>query len=231
MYRALDFGRLLRMNVLDTRSYRNDQLCERPGQANCRVEDEPDSTMLGAEQEAWLGRSLSTDSRWNLIAQQVWIMPHLEMAAEGGRQLRTTATDTWNGYAAARGRLVKSIADLGLTNVIVATGDAHIHAAGTVPMRDDEPEGVMAATEFLATSISSGGDMALELPESQRRVLAASPHIDLINRQRGYQTFDIRPDEWRTDLKVLDRVQAPTGQLSLLRRYAVTPDAPLLHRL
>lgn len=231
MYRSLDFGRLLRMNVLDTRSYRNDQLCERPGQKNCRLENGPETTMLGAEQEAWLARSLSTQARWNLLAQQVWVMPHLEMAAEGGRQLRTTASDTWNGYAPARARLVKSITDLGLTNVVVATGDAHVHAAGTVPVRDDEPDGAMAATEFLATSISSGGDALLELPEAQQRVLAASPHIELINRQRGYQTFDIRPEEWRTDLKVLDRVQSPGGQLSLLRRFAVTPDAPRLHSI
>lgn len=33
-------------------------------------------------------------------------------------------------------------------------GDAHVHAAGSVPVRDDEPDGPAAAAELLAASIS-----------------------------------------------------------------------------
>ena len=89
--------------------------------------------------------------------------------------------------------------------------------------------GPAAATEFLATSISSAGDGAVELTESAQRLKDGSPHIRLLRQQRGYQTFDITPTEWRTDIKVMDKVQSPDGRLSTLARFAVTPDAPGLH--
>ena len=114
---------------------------------------------------------------------------------------------------------------------MVSTGDAHIHAVGVVPMRDDELDGPAAATEFLATSISSGGDGSPNLDEKGRRLVADNPHIDLLNQQRGYQTFDITPTEWRTAVKVMDKVQSKGGRLSTLARYAVSPETPALHRV
>ena len=61
---------------------------------------------------------------------------------------------------------------------------------------------------------------------------ALRPEADaaLLNDQRGYQTFDITPLEWRTDVKVMDRVQTPGGALSTLVRFAVNPDRPELHK-
>jgi alkaline phosphatase D len=56
-----------------------------------------------------------------------------------------------------------------------------------------------------------------------------NPHFALINQQRGYQTFDISPKEWRTDVKVMDQVQAPGGKLRTLARFAVSPDKAELH--
>lgn len=224
MYRRLDYGQLLRMHVMDTRSYRSDQLCTRPNQKACRPEETP-ATMLGAAQEAWLAEGLGNTARWNLIAQQVWVMPLNDRQADGTIAPRP-GDDTWNGYPEARRRLVKSITDKGLSNVVVATGDAHIHAVGSVPKRDDEPDGPAAATEFLATSISSGGDGGEVLTESAQRLKDGSPHIDLLRQQRGYQTFDITPTEWLADIKVMDRVQQAGGQISTLARYSVTPDAP-----
>ena len=49
--------------------------------------------------------------------------------------------------------------------------------------------------------------------------------------ERGYQIHDITPREWRTDLKVLDRVQSPGGTLSTLATFAVAPDKPAIHRV
>lgn len=227
MFRRLDYGRMLRMHVLDTRTYRSDQLCERPGQANCRGEDGPQATMLGPVQEAWLGEGLKSGARWNLIAQQVFVMPANRRFADG--RFQPGGGDTWNGYPAARRRLVQAISAANLRNVVVATGDAHIHAVGVVPLRDDEPDGPAAATEFLATSISSGGDGAPET-EGTRAMLAGSPNIRLVNAQRGYQLFDVAADEWRTDVKVVDTIQRPGGALTTLARFAVSPERPGLDR-
>ncbi|HEY9236312.1 MAG TPA: alkaline phosphatase D family protein [Phenylobacterium sp.] len=226
MYRRFDYGSLLRMHVLDTRSYRSDQLCERVGAPNCRTVDDPSATMLGAGQEAWLAAGLRNSAGWNLLAQQVFVMPYQRRLLDGSVQ--PGGTDTWSGYPEARRRLVRTITDSGLTNVVVATGDAHIHAVGTVPLRDDEPDGPAAATEFLATSITSGGDGSAET-EGTLAILRGSPNVSLVNAQRGYQTFDVTRREWNTELKVLDRVQAPAGKLSTLARYVVEPRRPGLH--
>lgn len=225
MHRRLDYGRLMRMHVLDTRSYRSDQPCERLDERHCRPAGTPDVTMLGAAQEAWLADGLRSGAGWNLIAQQVFVMPVLRRMPDV--QVRMGAGDTWGGYPEARARLVKTITDLNLTNVVVASGDAHIHAVGTVPLRDDEPDGPAAAVEFLATSIASGGDGSVAT-EGTKAMQAGSPHMKLVNAQRGYQTFDVTPGEWRTDLKVLDRIQRPGGALSKLATFTVEPDRPML---
>lgn len=225
MFRRMDYGNLFRMHVLDTRSYRTDQYCEQVGQSACRIDDGTGSTILGPRQEQWLDNGLSRSARWNLIAQQVFIMPVVRKAPDG--TITKGGTDTWGGYPDARQRLIKSITDKGLTNVVVASGDAHIHAVGHVPMRDDELDGPAAAVEFLATSISSGSDGA---PDNAGTIAmkAGSPHMKLVNAQRGYQLFDIRPDVWRTELKVLDKVTTPDGKLSTLASFNVTPDQPKL---
>lgn len=59
-------------------------------------------------------------------------------------------------------------------------------------------------------------------------MMAGSPHMKLVNAQRGYQVFDIREREWRTDLKVVDRITSPGGRLSTLATYHVEPHRPAL---
>lgn len=59
-------------------------------------------------------------------------------------------------------------------------------------------------------------------------MLAGSPHMKLVNAQRGYQTFDVTAREWRADLKVLDRVQGPGGELSKLATFTVEGGRPAL---
>src|SRR5829696_1759568 len=64
LYRRLGWGDLLQLDVLDTRQYRSDQPTSLAGA------EDPASTMLGAEQEAWLDRGLAGSSaRWNALAQ------------------------------------------------------------------------------------------------------------------------------------------------------------------
>lgn len=222
MHRRLDFGALLRMHVLDTRSYRDDQSCTQPGQTACRTGD-AEATILGDAQRAWLDRGLRNKAGWNLIAQQVFAMPLYETAGDGTRKLRA-GPDSWSGYPGARKQLVRSICRHDLTNVVIATGDAHIHAVGTIPVRDDEPDGPAAATEFLATSITSGGDGSSVPLKRHEALLAASPNVALLNDQRGYQIHDITAEAWHADVKVMDRVQTPGGSLDTLARFVVTPD-------
>lgn len=226
-YRRLDYGNLLRTHVLDTRSYRTDQSCNDVARAaTCTPEAHASPEMLGHVQEAWLDEGLGNDRVWNLLAQQVIVMPFDVRAPGAARPV--FETDLWDGYRPAKARLRDSIKRHGLTNVVIATGDHHKHAAGVVPERDEAPDGKAVAVEFLATSISSGGNGRGD--EGFAHILANNPNFDLYTDRRGYQLFDITPRVWTTDVKVMDEIQKPGGQIRSLVKYEVTPDAAQLHR-
>ncbi|MGY0650389.1 alkaline phosphatase D family protein [Luteimonas sp. A537] len=226
-FRRLDYGRLLRMHVLDTRSHRSNQRCLDPRSARCRHEDGKPSSILGQAQEAWLDEGLGTDARWNLIAQQVFVMPLKSRNADGSEQ--PWFPDKWEGYPGSTSRMIESITDRKLSNVVIATGDAHMNAIGEVPLRSDEPDGAAAAVEFLATSISSNGDGAIDSPNAKRFLDGDNPFLKMADNLRGYHTFDITPHEWRAEVKVMDQVQRKGGTLRTRARFVVTPDRAKLH--
>lgn len=225
-YRRLDYGRLMRIHALDTRSYRSDQPCDDGKIKPCPVEAHVSPTLLGATQERWLDEGMGHDSVWNLLAQQVLVMP-MDRRAPGASE-PVIATDTWDGYRPARRRLVESIRRHGLSNVVIASGDYHKHFAGAVPVLDEAPEGEMAAVEFLATSISSEGNG--QPIGDLDTIYANNPHLKLFNGARGYQLFDISAKVWKTDVKVIDQVEAPGGKVGTLAKFEVTPDRSELHR-
>lgn len=204
MRRRLDYGDLLRIHLLDTRQYR------------------AAPSILGAEQQAWLEQGLGGGARWNLVAQQVMVMPFLypESRAAG-----RTNTDSWSGYPASRERLVQTIAAQKLGNVVIATGDVHKHHAGVLPARAGDLDGPAAATEFVCTSISSGGDGAV-MDAGWEGVAAANPHCRLTDARRGYQVFEVGRDSWLTDVKVVDRVTTLGGRVSTAARFAVQRGKP-----
>jgi alkaline phosphatase D len=73
LYARYDFGRLVRVHMLDGRQHRSPQAC-RPARRvgpECRERTRPGRTMLGAEQERWLREGIAAvPGRWNVIAQQ-----------------------------------------------------------------------------------------------------------------------------------------------------------------
>ena len=224
MFRRLNYGNLVRLHVLDTRSYRSDQMCRTPDELHCRSASAPDETMLGAAQERWLAEGLDGTPTWHLLAQQVRVMPLQRVTAD--RQILSEPEDTWGGYPASRQRLSDMINEARLTNVVIASGDAHMHNVGTVPRYSEDPSGPSVATEFLASSISSGGDGAPVTPTIQAYLDGENPNLKLANHQRGYQLLNFSRGSMVADIRVLDQVQAPGGRQSSLARFAVTPDMP-----
>lgn len=225
-YRRLDYGSLVRIHLLDTRTYRSDQVCDDGKKKPCPPAAHDGATVLGDRQEAWLNDGLGGDARWNLIAQQILVMPFDRRKA--GASDPNLSTDTWDGYRPARARLIDAIRQRKLSNVVIASGDYHKHFAGTVPVREDAPEGEKAAVEFLTTSISTNGDGGPI--DGLDTLMRNNPHVALFADQRGYQTFDITAKQWQTDIKGVDQISRPGGTLSTLARFAVTPDAAVLHR-
>lgn len=221
LHRRLAWGDLLSAHLLDTRQYRTNQPCGDGVKTGCPGQDDPAATLTGAAQERWLFDGLSSSrARWNLLAQQVMVMP-LDRRTEPEATEPVWNLDSWSGYRASRKRLVDHITGRKLRNVVIATGDEHQHYAGEVRTRG--AEGDLAAVEFVSTSISSGGD-GVNIRPGWDRVLAANPFLKLVNDQRGYTVHEVTPDAWRADLKVMDRVSTPGGALASRARFAVAPD-------
>ena len=72
IHRRLRFGRLMEMNVLDTRQYRSDRSCGDGRQPRCTEHLDSNRTLLGSAQKNWLYDSLANaDATWNVLAQQI----------------------------------------------------------------------------------------------------------------------------------------------------------------
>jgi len=224
MHRRAAFGDLVQAHFLDTRQYRS-ALADGRGQLHAQDERafSPQRTILGQEQEAWLFEGLERgEQRWNLIAQQVMLM-NLGRQRPGDAE-PVYSMDQWSGYMHSRRRLLGHIEQRALTNVVTVSGDAHLHFAGD--LIQDDGDGKVLSSEFLATSISSGGDGVGQDSDNIRLLIRDNPQLKAITDQRGYVVCDVGREVWHAELKVLDKVTTPGGTLSIYARFAVERGEP-----
>lgn len=208
IYRTVEHSDLLRLFVLDGRQYRSAY----PVGTESLGVDTPerlveDRTMLGADQEAWLDEQLAaSDVRWSVIAQQT-VMTATPIPVGDSTFFNF---DQWDGYVAARNRLLRSLVDNQVRNPMVLSGDIHLAAAGGVRLDYTDPDAPDIANEVVATSISSRFEEAfLDLVEA---ALKAAPWARYGNpRARGYSLITVTATEWTTDFRVVDvkQPQAP----------------------
>ena len=215
IHRRLTFGDLVDFHVLDTRQYRSDQVPQaRRG--------EPDRTMLGAAQEAWLQQALAgPTARWNALAQQVVFSQRDFMAGpEQGFN-----DDSWDNYLVARNRLRDHITAVGTSNPVILTGDVHQNYAIDVKADFDDPGSATVATELVGTSISSNGDPTPN-PAGDARQLAENPHIRFTNRDRGYVRNTVTQDSWTTDFRAVEYVSRPGAPARTLASFVIEDGHP-----
>jgi alkaline phosphatase D len=222
IFRRLSFGRLLDLHVLDTRQYRTDQPCGDRRNADCPGRKEPSRTILGPEQERWLldgiGRSPAT---WNVLAQQVFLSQVDFLAGPG----RGYYVDGWDGYVASRDRLMAFLAAHPGKNPVVLTGDFHSNWMADLKADFDDPASATIGTEFVGTSISSGGDGSDSTPFAET-VLAENGHVRFYNGQRGYVRCTLTPKRWTTDYRVLPYVRRPGAPVSTRASFTIEAGRP-----
>jgi alkaline phosphatase D len=217
IYRRLTFGDLAEFSVLDTRQYRDDQL-----PAGSPQRTDPQRTITGPEQERFvldgLGRS---QARWNVLAQQVFFAQR--DFAEGPAE--SYSVDAWDGYTAARDRILDFVEERQVANPVVLTGDVHKHYAANLKADFDDPDSATVGTEFVCTSISTGGD-GEDMSAFDRVVEAENEHILFTNRQRGYVRCSLDRERWQADFRVLPFVTRPGAPVTTRASFVVENGRP-----
>lgn len=217
MHRRVEYGRLATFHVLDTRQYRDDQPCGDGWNITCDARTRPDAQMLGAAQERWLLDGVAqSHATWQVLAQQVMMLP---VALPHGFNL-----DSWDGYPAARARLLAGLAERRV-NAVVTTGDVHAGYAGTLHRDPADPATPAVAAEFVATSITSAGD-GEERRADIVAILPGNPHLQFYNYRRGYCLHEATPQRMAVTYRALDFVTRPGAPLLDKARFVVEAGRP-----
>jgi phosphodiesterase/alkaline phosphatase D-like protein len=208
LHRRLSFGDLVRFNVLDTRQHRSDQADGRLIAPRDPASLEPSRTMTGSAQERWLFDGLADSrQRWNVIAQQTMMAEY----AYGSGAGELINHDQWDGYVAARDRLLGSIEEIKPSNPVVISGDWHASFVADLKASFDDPGSETLATEFVGTSISSSCPWA----DRVRVALPENPHVKFFDGSlRGYVRCNLDEALWRTDFRVVDEGGGPATTLT-----------------
>jgi alkaline phosphatase D len=176
--------------------------------------------MLGRAQEKWLEGALAESrSRWNLIAQQTTMAQFDQQPGPG----RRAWTDGWDGYPAARQRLLEYLHARKIPNPVVLGGDVHSFNVADLKLDFDDPASPVVASEFVGTSITSQA-----WPQERlNQFLPDNPHIKLMDsRYRGYVRVEATPKELRADLRALESVQSREAACSTLATFVVRDGKP-----
>jgi alkaline phosphatase D len=205
VHRSLQFGNLASIFAIETRQHadpppcRSDQPEDTPILAltddgpDCAERNDPARSNLGTDQEAWLGTGLAdSTTTWNIIANPLMLAGLNVGTAEAPAYTR----DTWDGYPAARDRLLDGIVTADVSNPVVVTGDWH---ASFVLDVKKTPESATIMPEFLATSMTT-----VNFSQDYR---AANPHVRYFDgTHHGYGAVTVTPDELRCEFKYVGDV-------------------------
>ncbi len=244
------WGDLATLHMLDDRQYRDHQSCPAPGfggsrmvrRGECPAIDDPTRTLLGFEQEQWFADGLDTQRPWNLVAQQTLMarfawrnaarepVPPRSLPPEGAGPPwerpgggATFWTDGWDGYPAARTRLLKAVAERKLRGTVVLGGDVHTHYVASLLRDFDQPDSDVVASEFVGTSITSPSQPQARLDAA----LTLNPHVTYgRGDRRGAIVFDVNAKTLRADLLGVDDVSKPDSAVSSLERFVVDAARP-----
>jgi len=229
IFTQMGWGALARFYLLDNRQYRSWQACPRPGRRGgsntvdieaCPRLGAPGRTMLGRAQERWLdGAFNETRAKWNILAQST-LMAQMDQQPGPGRR---AWTDGWDGYPAARGRLLESVVAREISNPIVIGGDVHSFNVCQLKSNFDDPASPVVASEFVGTSITSQAWPQERINE----LLPDNPHVLYAEgRYRGYTRVDLGEKLWKADLRAMESVQTRDAACRTLATFVVENGKP-----
>lgn len=228
LYRRFTLGSLADISVLDTRQYRSRQACGDGIKAPCADADDAARTILGHAQEQWFANGLrQSKTTWNVLAQQV-LFAHLDWRSfpfVTDHETPAVNLDSWDGTSAARERMLALLREATTQNTVVLTGDMHRGVA--LDVKDDwrNTASRTRAVEFLATSISSGGNGTAQMQNAEK-LASDNPHMKFMTDQRGYHLHTLTPDLWRADFRTVAKVTERDQPVTTSRSFVVEAGRP-----
>jgi len=198
--------------------------------------------LLGEVQEAWLGDGLAASTKrgthWQVLVQQVvmgnlrtpkniaesagaglpdYIRQRLQAAAAASTVGLPSNMDSWDGYPAARERVLKSALDAD-ANLVVLAGDSH--NAWAFDLAHDKAK---AGVEFGGHSVSSPGyESYLTFVKPQDLTAALVAENSQLKwadtSQRGYMLVELTPARVSTEYRFIAGVKKRSTQLAGTKR-------------
>ncbi|SDE20664.1 alkaline phosphatase D family protein [Auraticoccus monumenti] len=208
---GLDVGRLARFSMLDTRQFRD------PAATTPAERLDPGRSMLGKEQEHWVTERLEgSPATWNLLASGVVVSP-----------ISDDRSDQWDGYPAARQRLLTSMGRS--RNGVVLTGDIHKHVASELRVDPTDPSAGNAGVELICTSVASDGDGAPT--DGFTADWVRHDYVKLYDGRRGYVHVTLTPEQMESTFVVVPWVEADdTAPRQVVARFTTPAGQPRLDR-
>ncbi len=246
IYGTLDWGATARIYQLDTRQYRSAQVCLNPptlqrcdteqrkkllftgaGGGNfadpnepaCKAAlNDPERTMLGAAQEAWLDGALSASSaKWNILMQTVMFTTVMEGSHDDPRIF----TDAWAGYPPARERLLASLRRHKVANPLVLTGDIHSFWVNEIKDAAGRDAAVELATSSIATNTTD-----------KSAVLSLNPQVKFHEGKHcGYIRCELDDKRARVDVVGIGDRRDPRTERQVLATFEVTDGKSVTRRI
>lgn len=229
LYRRFRWGDLATVHMLDTRQYRSPQPCGPDGRrgggvvTSCPGALDPAHTMLGPAQEAWLADGLAREtSRWSLVTQQT-LFSRLRLPAGAD----AFYSDIWDGYAAARDRVVMAIEAPAVRNPIILGGDVHSFWVNDVQRDFSRPGAGVVATEIVTSCLAArNGPKALFDPAP-----ALNPHIRFLdNAHSGYTLIRIGASALTAEMRAVRSLTERGSSSFSLASFRVVDGKPGVER-
>jgi alkaline phosphatase D len=222
MYRKQSFGRLAEFLVLDGRQYRTPQPNDDKASEINEAARSAKNTMLGKRQYAWVKDSLAgSKATWNALANQVI----MGLVVEKVEPEHKHSMDEWSGYVHERNELMKFIQDRKIANAVVLTGDNHTNWVNDLRTDDLRADSPVVATEFVGTSISSGGNGGVNR-EHEAAMMSQNPNCRFYNNERGYVRCTLTPNLWRSEFRTVPDIMKPGAPVTTRATYVVEAGVP-----
>jgi alkaline phosphatase D len=133
--------------------------------------------------------------------------------------------DAWDGASAGRNRVMAMLAEAHSANPVVLTGDMHRACALELKRDWRDPQSACVGVEFLATSISSGGDGAA-VPDYTATLYRSNPQLKFFSDQRGYTRHVVTPTKWQADFRAIDSIAKPGLPVRTAKSFVVEAGKP-----